>query len=251
LLFAPQTAEAWRVRLCALLIFVFENGKGGSVSKNALAPSKAVLSTLSLLVGASAQAGHYPAGNDPSGNGTVPGFTGQYILTIADGCFSSPGLHFVQPNSSCNQASVFSGTVDLFGLTGPPNPPPLDSFSLVNGTFGNDFWQISEVFINDDLSLGGVLTESPMGSYTTTGFYNDLSFWLSFSFEGDPASHAFLSIDDFQTEGPAGNLIFGPECADVTNCTVSIPTVPEPGTLGLLLAALGGGWLTRRRARKT
>lgn len=225
------------------------------MSKSKLASSKAVVSTLSMLVGASAQAGHFPAGNDPGGNGTVPGFTGQYILTIADGCFSTPGLHFVQPNSSCNAASVFSGTVNLFGLTGPPNPPPLDSFSLVNDSFPNDFWQISEVFVNDDLSLGGVLTETPMGGYQTTGFYNDLTFWLSFSFVGDPESHAFLSTNDFQGGdgvGPPGTLIFGPECADVTNCTVSF--APEPGSLSLLLAALGGlggGWLARRRTRKT
>ncbi|HTQ74271.1 MAG TPA: PEP-CTERM sorting domain-containing protein [Burkholderiales bacterium] len=218
--------------------------------KTRRASSTAVLSTLSLLVGASAQAGHFPAGNDPGGNGTVPGFTGQYILTIDDGCFSSPGLKYVEPNSSCNAASVYSGTVNLFGLTGPPTGPALDSFSLVNDSFGNDYWQISEVFVNDDLTLGGVLT-ADMGSYTTTGFYNDLTFWLSLSFEGDPVSQAFLSTDDFETEdgtSPPGRLIFGPECSDLNNCTVSIP---EPGSLGLLFAALGGGWLARRRVRKS
>jgi hypothetical protein len=206
------------------------------------------------LVGASAQAGHFPAGNDPAGNGTVPAFTGQYILTIADGCFDSPGLHFVEPNSSCNAASVFSGTVDLYGLTGPPNPPPADSFSLVNDSFPNDFWQISEVFVNDDLSLGGVDTGS-MGPYTTTGPYSSDQFWLQFNIVGDPVSNAFLSTDNFETEdgtSPPGRLIFGPECTDLNNCTVNL--TPEPGSLGLLFAALGGfggAWFGRRRRPKS
>jgi hypothetical protein len=223
--------------------------KSGRASSTA-----AVVSALSMLVGASAQAGHFPAGNDPGGNGTVPGFTGQYILTIDDGCFDSPGPHAVAPNSSCSFASVFSGTVDLFALTGPPIPPPLDSFSLVNGSFLNDHWQISEVFVNDDLTLGGVDTGS-MGGYTTTGPYSGDTFWLRFNFVGDPVSQAFLSTDDFETTGgtsPPGTLIFGPACTDseVTNGTCRV-TIPEPGSLGLLFAALCGGWLARRRARKS
>jgi hypothetical protein len=221
------------------------------VSKtNKLAPSKVVLSTLSLLVGASAQAGHYPAGNDPAGNGTVPGFTGQYILTIDDNCLLSPGFHAVLPSTSCSFASVFSGTVDLYGLTGPPTPPVLDSFPLVNDSFGNNHWLISEVFVNDDLTLGGVDTGS-MGGYMTTGLYNDDTFFLQFVIEGDPITDAFLSTDD-STSAP-GVMVFGPKCndSDLANCRVSIP---EPGSLSLLFAALGalgGGWWTRRRARKT
>jgi hypothetical protein len=40
-----------------------------------------------------------------------------------------------------------------------------------------------------------------------------------------------------------------PELADTAAFT-SIRAIPEPGTLGLLLGALGTGWLARRRKGK-
>ena len=221
--------------------------------KTRQASSTAVLSTLSLLVGASAQASHWPVGNDPGGNGTVPGFTGQYIVTIDDSCFDYTGFVPVNGDAcTCTFASVYSGTVDLYGLTGPVTPPPLDSFSLVNETFGNNYWPIFEVFINDDGTLGGIETGA-IGGYGTTGFYAGDTFWLRFTIEGDPVTNAFLSTDDFETEdgtSPPGAVVFGAQCdeADLASCRV---TIPEPGSLGLLFAALGGGWFARRRTRKT
>jgi len=219
--------------------------------KTRQASSTAVLSTLSLLVGASAQASHWPVGNDPAGNGTVPAWTGQYIVTIDDSCFESTGT-FVPVDieaCTCTFASVYSGTVDLYGLTGPPTGLVQDSFSLVNGEFPSGTWQISEVYINSDGTLGGVDT-GLMGGYSTTGIYNDDIFFLQFTIEGDPVTNAFLSTGDSTS---SGGLVFGPQCneQDLVHCQV---TIPEPGSLGLLFAALGGlggGWLTRRRARKS
>jgi hypothetical protein len=76
--------------------------------------------------------------------------------------------------------------------------------------------------------------------------YNSDSFWLEFSSgQLDPVPpQAFISLNDGDTFSQGGNMIFGPACTDLSKCTV---TIPEPGSLGLLFAALGGGWQARRR----
>lgn len=215
--------------------------------------SAAVVSTVSLLFGASAQAGHYPGASDPGGDGnTIPGFTGEYVFTIDDNCFSSPGFHNVNVCGSCSFASVYSGNVNLYSTATdtPPNGSVLGTFDLT--TNPHDFWPIFDVFINDDLTLGGIDTGSmggngPFGGNPGTGFYMGTDFWLLITCGGLCDDPAYISVNG-DTFGPPGEMTFGPACADPDNCHVA--TTPEPGSLGLLFAALGGGWLARRRARK-
>ncbi|MGI8894976.1 MAG: PEP-CTERM sorting domain-containing protein [Casimicrobiaceae bacterium] len=64
---------------------------------------------------------------------------------------------------------------------------------------------------------------------------------------GDPAYIYMDFVDLFHQSNPA-DVRFGPECADSSPITCRVSTVvPEPGVLGLILAALGAGWLARRR----
>jgi len=228
--------------------------------KSRRATSKAVVSTLSLLVGASAQAGHYPAANDPGGNGTnIPGFTGQYIFTIDDNCFAQGNGVFSTGNASgdCGVATVYSGNVNLysFATDTPPNGSVLGTFDLTSEA--HDFWQITAVDIEGG-QLAGVET-GWMGPNPGTGdYYSDDNFWLQFQIlseteilsEIDPA---FISLDGGETFSQGGTVIFGPECREVNGVPIDcvVGATPEPGSLGLLFAALGGGWLARRRARKS
>ncbi len=214
--------------------------------KSRRASSTAVLSTLSLLVGASAQAGHYPASSDPGGNGTnIPGFTGQYILTIPDVCFEQPDGLYSTSSGACGGATVYSGNVNLysFATDTPPNGSVLGTFDLTSNP--PDTWPIYDVYVVDN-ALAGVDT-GLMGPNPGMGAtYSSDMFWLEFSSgQSDPVPpQAFISLDDGDTFSQGGNMIFGPACTDLSNCTV---TIPEPGSLGLLFAALGGGWLARRR----
>lgn len=214
----------------------------------------AVLSTLSLLAGASAQAGHYPAGNDPGGNGTnIPGFTGRYILTIPDGCFTQPDGLYGTSSGPCAGATVYSGNVNLYSFAAdtPPHGSVLGTFDLTSQD--PDHWPIYDVYVSGG-ALAGVDT-GWMGPNPGTGFYTGDNFWLEFvsgqTFQIDPPPQAFISLDGGETFSQGGNMVFGPACTDLTNCTVNIPSAPEPGSLGLLFAAFGGAWLARRRARKS
>lgn len=220
---------------------------------------------VSLLFGTAAYGAFYPAHFDPGGTGSVPGFTGDAVFDISAGCLSD-GWKPATASGPCT-ASLFSATTFLYSLS-PSDPPTpgivLGSFSLSSGD------------VLGVLAAGGAITgvdTDPMGPAPGTGAYSTNSFWLQFvsgacdpdvctftpgggdlgggelfaavKEEGDPAFIFMDELDLAHRNGPA-TVIFGPACDDPTDCVV-VAQVPEPGVLSLLLAALGAGWLARRR----
>ena len=229
----------------------------------------ALFSAISLFYGASAQASFVPGHIDPGGTGTVPAFTGNAVFNIPAACFATDGIHFTNNSGGCGSATVYSAVIDLYTTdpAAPPTPPnnsPIGQFTLTP----IDTWPISAIFVING-GLAGVET-GIMGPDAGTGFWTGSNFWLDFdcdlcnqllfaassdsSILGVTSGSAFIYINDPEfpevpgDKSNAGLITFGPFCNDPNDCFV--PAVPEPGTLGLILGALGGGWLARRRKGK-
>jgi hypothetical protein len=216
-----------------------------------------LFSAIALAYGTAAYGGFYPGHIDPGGTGTVPGFTGDAVFNIPSGCFSTDGTHFIGSSSGCASATVYSALIDLY--TVDPADPPTPPNDVVVGQFSLtpiDFWPISAIFVLNG-GLAGVET-GIMGPNAGTGGWSGRNFWLDFDCDdcsfGDPA---FIYIDDpsiASNKSNPGIVTFGRQCSENANgapvdCTVA-QQAPEPGTLGLILGALGGGWLARRRKAK-
>jgi hypothetical protein len=220
----------------------------------------ALFSAISLFYGASAQASFLPGHIDPGGTGTVPAFTGDAVFNIPAACFATDGIHFTNNSGGCGTATVYSALIDLY-TTDPADPPAPPNDSVV-GQFSLtpiDTWPISEIFVING-GLAGVET-GIMGPDPGTGGWFGSSFWLDFDCDlcnafllaasGVTSGSAFIYIDNPEIASNKSNpglITFGPPCNDPNDCFV--PAVPEPGTLGLILGALGGGWLARRRKGK-
>jgi hypothetical protein len=214
-----------------------------------------LFSAMSLLYGAAAYGSFYPGHIDPGGTGTIPGFNGNVVFSIDPNCIKGTGIQYTDASNSCNPcgaASVYSADISLYS-TSPSDPPTpgmvLDSFTV--GTNDSHGLPLSTFDIFEVRSLNGALDgvlTGFMGPVNGSLFYSADMFWLWFNFPvgTDPA---FISENTEQNKSNPGTVIFGGPCTDPNNCTV--PTVPEPGTLGLILTALGGGWLTRRRKVRT
>lgn len=219
----------------------------------------ALFSAMSLLYGTAAYGSFYPGHIDPGGNGSdIPGFNGNLILNIDPNCTTGTGFHSTNAGSSngCGNASVYSADISLYS-TSPTDPPSpgivLDSFQM--GTQFPDGLPLSTFDIFGVQTLNGHITgvdTAEMGPVTTTGFYHSDMFWLFLTINpiGDPA---YLAVNNVENLSGPGTVIYGPACKTDANgapinCVVG--TVPEPGTLSLILGALGGGWLARRRKEK-
>jgi len=200
------------------------------------------VSAISLLFGTAAHGSYYPGQMDPVGNGTVPGFTGPVVFSIPDSCIPDGGTGSeVTGSCGCGDASVYSGTVFLYSIT-PNNPPGvLDQFSFGTSVQEGNF-DITDVHFTD-YALDGVDTVL-MGPEFGSSYYSDDEFWLQFSYD---AENAYLYFNSDTSTPNQGGVTFGGSCGNnPVGCTV-----PEPGTLGLILGALGGGWLARRRKGNT
>src|SRR5437867_10657556 len=210
----------------------------------------ALFSAISLLFGTSADASFYPGHIDPGGTGLVPGFTGDAVFDIAATCVPTGFTGWLAAGSGgCGNATVYSADIDLYSVS--PADPPFPG--AVVGTFSLaeiDFWPIFGVYVLDG-ALAGVDT-GLMGPEAGTGFWTGSDFFLQFV-------SGFAPGDGIALVDPAyiylngnisnpGTVTFGPPCDTPTDCLVA--PAPEPGTLGLILGALGGGWLARRRKGK-
>ena len=220
------------------------------------------------MFGTAAYGSFVPGHIDPGGTGTVPGFTGDAVFNIPAACFASDGVHLTFAGSGgCGNATVYSALIDLYS-TSPADPP---TPGTVKGQFSLtpiDTWPISEIFVING-GLAGVET-GIMGPDGGTGFWSGRNFWLDFdcdlcnqfllaassdsSILAVTSGSAFIYIDNPDIAGNKSNpglITFGPACQEVNGAPVNcVVGAPEPGTLGLILGALGGGWLARRRKQK-
>jgi len=218
----------------------------------------ALFSAISLLYGASAQASFYPGHIDPGGTGTVPGFIGNFVANIDPGCLAN-GVNFTG-SGGCGNASLYSANIDLYSLS-PLDPPVpgniLGTFSM--GTSDPQGLLLSTFDIFEVLAFGGQPVEiqtAIMGPVFGTGpTYGTNQFWLEFFFFSDgiggfvDPAYIYMDSVDLEHRSNLGIVTFGPACQEVggvpVNCVIG--ATPEPGVLSLVLGALGGGWLARRR----
>jgi len=236
------------------------------------------VSAVSLLFGTAAHGSYYPANADPGGTGTVPGWNGTAVFEVDPGCLPADFVGWLPtyqnptaPCEGCGNASVFSANINLYSTdTNDPPTPGVVLGTITLGNFGNtenaDFniWGVYDV--NGALEGVDTLAMGPVsGSSTPTATYSDDNFWLQFVSGYCPGNYdascpylgqqldasAYLFFNGTtsgDTSNPATVTFGSTACSDPNNCTLS---TPEPGTLGLILGALGGGWLARRRKANT
>jgi PEP-CTERM motif len=230
-----------------------------------------LFSAIALLYGTAAQAAFYPGHIDPGGTGIVPGFHGDFVVNIDSSCLSGFGWQATNQNplafSGCGNASLYSATIDLYSVD--PGDPPSPGVILGHFVLGPGAFPIVGVVSTvpgqpDEIDTDplGPAPGLPEGSHFD--WVGD-DFWLQFVSGscqfgctplpggGGGSGYIFRESLTFQNLSNAGIVTFGPACATDAqglpiNCVV--PQVPEPGTLGLILGALGGGWLARRRKKK-
>ncbi|MEP7063781.1 MAG: PEP-CTERM sorting domain-containing protein [Betaproteobacteria bacterium] len=195
-----------------------------------------------LLTAAAAQGAIYSGRFDPTGTAPdFPGFTGEALFTIDDGCVAlGDGYHYVNASNGCGDSFMTSATVNLFD---PLASEPLlvgdrvDSFSLAG------HFDLAGVLISGG-QVTGVDTDivgPAFGAGYPTHWTNTTPFWLQFVSgclgatpdDGCFTDPAFIYMGDTQNQSKPA--------------TVTFERVPEPGTLALVLGAIGLGWLLRRR----
>jgi len=209
-----------------------------------------------MLLGSTAQASvFYDSNFDPP----LPafGFAGTARFQLADNCFTSSGFQYVNTSSSSCTVSMISATVNLFTpSSGPPTSTATLDFAPVLPN-SIDIWGID---LDANLHLVGV-DSFIIGPVTTTVPPFTGNWWLQYD-DGQghtPPGGPVLEFGALSAPDPVNlyhdcdDLPPGRPCLAGTapNVTFSlVQGVPEPGTLSLLLGALGGGWLARRRKKQ-
>lgn len=197
-----------------------------------------------------ARAAAYTSGWDPVGPITS---NGTALLTVGDNCLMlSDGFHYVNDDTSCT-VSLVSATVNLVD----PNPTD-DSAGMATFTLGADTEDIWGIDV-----LGGALVgldTFPIGPGAVgdnpDGNLSDTSWWIQW-WDGVYSQYYGAGVGEvlFNTvsleNAPCENDSGTPQgCNSVVSMATTVTftqTTPEPGSLGLLLGALGAGWWARRR----
>lgn len=197
-----------------------------------------------------------------------PDFEGTAIFDVSAGCLAADGYRYNNdPNTGCivtwSAASVtLKDNAPVSNTTFSYDPFFLPSTTAVNFIFV----QKGDLAGVNSNMIGPRIISHPNPDFTGP-------WWIQYDFPDPPvtilthqpsiqnhqADHGALGLGIVNLFGGACfNLGSGQVCqADTANPSTAnveffrrISQVPEPATLGLMLGALGGAWLARRRRKK-
>jgi hypothetical protein len=164
-----------------------------------------------------------------------PSFTGEVKFAIGDGCKAkSDGIYVAI--GVCEVDLVFA---DIFDSTGQEWVSGPQSFvgllvQIVHGELAQ--------FLSRPILLEPIPPDEPSSDFLalTSGHDEDCDGILQFfiSRQGPPPT-TFQGCHSSQSDSDTYTLVPG----------TLTSTIPEPGTLGLILGGIGAAWLTRRRKR--
>jgi hypothetical protein len=182
-----------------------------------------------------ASAAPYQGGFDPIR------FSGQYIINVDPTCLDTDGWH---ANAGICSATLLNTFAEVTALpTDTPNfnghlffaPPSISVSSELFGIF------VSEGRIDSfDTALLPFVSSTP----TTSD-----EWWIQFVSGQMPCTICITAFDT-SLRGVylyANSMTAPVAMAQYSGLAIDLGAIPEPGTLGLMLGALGAGWLARRR----
>ena len=193
----------------------------------------------SLALASPAQAGFIGTKFDPpffSGSGT-------FFLPDTPACLGLPdGFNSVNGGSDpCSGVVLVNAAVNVSDDGGTAHlslPPPTPGATSVSGIVINS--------ASASLVVGVNTTFIPIGVDSCTGDLCDFEWFIEWDSnlpEGELLSNSVTLFRQFCPDGCIGDREqFGDPATNVT----FFPT-PEPGSLALLVGALGAGWIVRRR----
>ena len=227
---------------------------------------RAAAMAVSLLLGTAAQAGLVRGSLDPDAIVGVPAYNGFADFQVADNCLLGDGWKPTGTGSGdCGAVFMQSATVFLY-----PDGTPTGSPSGQANFGASTPAQVSGILTQGGTVLG--IDSDILGPVSGTGAFGNDIFWLEFvtGCNSDPTCNGLFgpslltSLADFQPldvigPDPLANLYAAScdgDCGPMSDPSRTTPgglvftAIPEPGTMSLLLGALGLGWLERRRGKK-
>ena len=221
-----------------------------------------IVAVAAMLGGAcvTAKAADYSGSFDPID------FIGTYSIHIDDNCLLTNG--WIPNNGACGQMYMISAQATTQANTTSPDP-----FFPSGGVFNFDLTQAQGAAALLGILVSGNAFQSPdtnLIHWTSTTPTTPNDWWIQFTSGTDPCitgapqgcSVGFplggnvVALDAapvpgnvFMFSGAQPNPNAPSGFAVYTSVPALINATPEPGTLGLLLGALGGGWLARRRRK--
>ena len=231
---------------------------------------RAAALAVSLTLSAAAQAGNVRGNLDPPAQFGMPAYNGFANFDVPTSCLTAgAGWHSAgNASGDCGVISMESATIYLYPggdgtLPGSPQGNGADNILTWSTAFSN-VANILGILLDADGKVLGIdsdLTDAAVQSnpanYPGRDFY--LQFFTSCLDDGEPVTSPicgnfdpiFLSfsaasiLDVDPGANPQAILTDSDGKASATTAITFV--VPEPGTVSLLLGALGVGWMARRR----